>query len=132
MLERIERGDLGDPQAHLHHQHRPEPPLAAQSRLLDLWGAISGALVMVVLLLLAIYVPANWYVWIVLSILIFLGVESWLRGRLSNYLLNVTIFLAIVTVVVLLFSFWRGALLLGVLAVAFIMMRDNLRELLRR
>ena len=94
-----------------------------------LWGAVSGALLMAVLLLLLIYAPANWYVWIVVAVLISLGVESWLRRRLARYLLNVTIFLAIVTTIVLLVAFWRIALVLAVLLLAIMMTRDNLREL---
>lgn len=129
LLRQIEQGDWGDPQAHLRHQHRPELTLPTQSRLLDLWGAVSGALLMAVLLLLLIYAPANWYVWIVVAVLISLGVESWLRRRLARYLLNVTIFLAIVTTIVLLVAFWRIALVLAVLLLAIMMTRDNLREL---
>jgi hypothetical protein len=99
-----------------------------QSRLLDFWGAISGAGLLLVLLLLIIYVPHNWYVWLVVAVLAFFGVEAWLRSRLSNYLLNVVIFLAIVTAGVLLFAYWRFALVLAVVAIT----RDNLRELFRR
>ena len=131
LVARLQQGDWGDPQAHLRHQHRPEPPLPRQSKLLDLWGAVSGALLLVVLLLLVIYAPANWYVWIVVAVLISLGVESWLRGGLAKYLLNVTIFLALVTTAVLMVAYWRYVLVLGVIALAFVMTRDNLRELRR-
>lgn len=129
LLRQIEVGDWGDPQAHLRHQHRPELPLPRQSRLLDLWGAVSGALLMLVMLLLLIYTPANWYVWIVVAVMIALGVESWLRRRLARYLINVTIFLAIVTTLVLFVAYWRVALVLAVIVLAAIMLRDNLREL---
>ena len=87
---------------------------------------------MLVLLLLIIYTPSNWYVWIVVAVLLSLGVESWLRGRLANYLLNATIFLAFVTTAVLMVAYWRYALVLGVFVLAFVMVRDNLRELRRR
>jgi hypothetical protein len=132
LLDRLQRGDWGDPQAHLSRQHRPELPLAKQSRLLDLWGAVSGALLMLVLLLLVIYTPARWYVWIVVAVLISLGVESWLRGRLAKYLLNVIIFLAFVTAAVLLIAYWRVALVLAVVLLAYMILRDNLRELRHR
>jgi hypothetical protein len=132
LLDRLQQGDWGDPHAHLRHQHRPEPPLPRQSKLLDLWGAVSGALLMVVLLLLVIYAPANWYVWIVVAVLVSLGVESWLRGGLAKYLLNVTIFLAFVTTAVLIVAYWRYVLVLGVIVLAFVMTRDNLRELRRK
>jgi hypothetical protein len=129
LLARLKQGDWGDPQAHLRHQHRPEPLLPKQSKLLDLWGAVSGALLMAILLLLLIFTPANWYVWIVVAVLVSMGVESWLHGRLANYLLNVTIFLALVTAAVLLVAYWRLALVLAVIMLAYVMTRDNLREL---
>jgi hypothetical protein len=132
LLRRVEAGDWGNPQAHLRHQHRPEAPLPRQSWLLDLWGAISGALLLLVVLLLVIYAPANWYVWVVVAVLILLGMESWLRRRLAQYLISVTIFLAFVTTLVLLVTYWRAALVLGVLVLAFVMIRDNLRELRHR
>lgn len=131
LLDRIRQGDWGSPQAHLRHQHRPEPPLPEQSRLLDMWGAISGALLMTVMLLLLIYTPARWYVWVVVAVMISLGIEAWLRNKLSRYLLNVTIFLALVTVAILIISFWRVALAVAVLLLAFAMTRDNVRELMR-
>ena len=132
MLARIKQDDWGDPQAHLHHQHRPEAAMPRQSRLLDAWGAVSGALLLAVLLLLLIYAPVNWYVWAVVAVLISLGIEAWLRGKLAAYLLNVTIFLALVSVVILAVTYWRVALALAVLVLAAAMTRDNLRELLRR
>lgn len=132
LLARIELGDWGDPQAHLHHQHRPEPPLLHQSRLLDLWGAVSGALLLAVVLLLLIYQPTNWYLWMAGAVLLALGIESWLRGKLAAYLLNVTIFLAIVTAAILIISFWRVALALAVVIIALAMLRGNVRELLGR
>jgi hypothetical protein len=130
-LARIEQGDWGDPQAHLHHQHQPAAPVAHHSRLLDWWGAISGALLLAVVLLLLIYTPANWYLLVASAVLIALGIESFLRGRLAAYLLNVIIFLALVTSVILLIAFWRVALALAVLLLAAVMTRDNLRELRR-
>lgn len=132
MLARVEDGDWGSPHAHLKHQHKPEPPMPAPSRLLDFWGAVSGAALILVLVLLPIYQPARWYVWMVVAVLLFLTVESALRGRLSQHLLNVIIFLAIVTSGILLWSHWRLALVGGLLLLVGIMMRDNLRELFRR
>ena len=41
-LERVERGDLGSPTAHLHHAMHPMPPDATRyGRLVEFWSAIS-------------------------------------------------------------------------------------------
>jgi len=131
-LDRIEQGDWGDPHAHLQHQHKPEAPMPAQSRVLDLWGAVSGAALLLVLVLMIIFPPARWYLWMVVAVLIFLGVESGLRGKLNTYLLNVIIFLAIVTSFILLITNWRAVLVAGVFLLVMMMMRDNVRELSRK
>lgn len=130
--ERIARGDWGPPQAHLRHQHRPEPVRPRQSRLLDWWSAVSGAALLAVLLLLLIYFPRHWYVWVVVAVLVFFGIEAGLRNRLASYLLNVIIFLALVTTAILLITYWRVALVLAVATIVFIITRDNLRELAGR
>ena len=132
LLARVEQGDWGDPKAHLQHEHRPEPPLPTQSRLLDLWAAVSGAALLLVLALLIIFPPVRWYLWVVVAVLVFLGFESSLRGKLNTYLLNVTIFLAFVTSIILVVANWRVALVIGVILLVALMMRDNVRELRRK
>ncbi len=45
-LQEIESGNLGDPQAHIHHKHPPEPPVGKQARITELWAAVSGGVLL--------------------------------------------------------------------------------------
>ena len=51
------------------------------------------------------------------------------RGRLTTFLLGVTLALAILTSAVLLYRFWLSAIVLSLAIVMIITIRDNLREI---
>ena len=60
---------------------------------------------------------------------IFITIEATVRGRLANLLLNVTIILAVITGLILIWEFWWLMLLVAALAMVILMIRENLREL---
>ena len=129
-LSRLLSGDKGDPHAHLRTVHAPAPPAWPQARLAEFWAAISGGLILLVLVGLIALRPTRWFLWIFVAFFIFGGIEWGVRGRLADYLLNATIVLAIVTTVVLLWEFWWLVAVVLVAVLVMIMMRENLRELL--
>jgi hypothetical protein len=129
-LKRAQAGDWGPPDAHLHHVHHPAPPLPAQSRAVEVWAAISGALALLLFVGLIIFRPDNWIFWTVVIGIAFGAVESLTRGRIGNFLLTTVVVLALVATVILVFEFWRWILVLGLIGVVFHMIRDNLRELI--
>jgi hypothetical protein len=55
--------------------------------------------------------------------------EAILARRLSNYLMNLAIGLAVISAAILLFEFWELALVILLTAVVIFVIRDNLREL---
>ena len=128
-LEKIKQGDWGDPQAHIHHKHPPEPPLGQQARLVELWAAVSSGLLLFVLITLFAFIPSLWLTWVVLVAAIFIIIEATLRGRLPNLLLNVTIVLAIITGLVLVKDFWWLILFVLAFALVVTMIKENLQEL---
>jgi hypothetical protein len=131
-LERVEQGDWGSPTAHLRHVHHPEPPgKTQQRRVTEIWAAVSGALALLAVLGLLVIQPANWLVMIVLVFVALGAVESATRGRLTNYLLNVVITLAVITSLVLVYEFWMVIVIVLVVALAIFMIRENLAELIR-
>ena len=113
-LERVRRGDLGDPQAHLRNQHMPAPPVTHLTRgdrvlVRDQRRAASccwwpGW---------CILRPPHWPWWLIMVGFGFFALEATARGYLSSYLLNVSVLLAIVSSVLLLFKFWWLAILVG-------------------
>lgn len=128
-LSKLEQGDWGDPQAHLRHKNLPEPPLNRQNRLVEIWAALSGGLLLLVMVVLFILFPGQLLILVALAAFAFATIEATVRGRLSNLLLNVVIFFAIVTSVVLIWEFWRILLLFGFVLLTLLLMRENLREI---
>ena len=128
-LEKIERGDWGDPQAHLRHKHPPEPPLGSQARITELWAAISGGLLLLTFTILLILEPGRWLTWTILVGIIFVAIESIVRGRFGKFLLNVTVVLAVITAVLLVIDFWWLILIVAMFILVIAMIVGNLREL---
>ena len=128
---RVARGELGPPTAHLRHVHHPEPPLPRKWRIAEIWAAISGAVILLTVVLLLIFQPADWLVWLI-SLGVGLGLlESLSRGNLVNFLLTLTMILAIMAAIILLIEFWFWGLILLLVVVAILMIRGNLQELRR-
>jgi hypothetical protein len=128
-LQKIKSGDWGDPQAHIHHKHLPEPPVGKQTRLAELWAAISGGLLLFAFAVLLILAPSRRLILTLLVGAIFATIEATLRGRLSNFLLNVTIVLAVITGFILVKDFLWLIVIVGLFAVVMTTIVGNLREL---
>lgn len=120
-----------DLQSHITHKHSPEPPLGQQSLIIDLWAAISSGLLLFSFALLLVFDAGNWLLWVISVSVMFAVIEATLRGRLAQFLVNITLALAGITVVILLMQYlWLLALLI-ILGLARLLIVDNLREIRR-
>jgi hypothetical protein len=128
-LQKIKSGDWGDPQAHIHRKHLPEAPVGKQTKFAELWAAISVGLLLFAFAVLLILAPSRWFIWAGLLAIIFTAIEATLRGRLSNFLLNVTIILAFITGFILVKDFLWLIVIISLLAVVMTTIVGNLREL---
>ena len=124
-------GAGSSPTAHIRTIHHPEPPSPFNSRIVDVWAAVSGALALLALVLLIALRPPFWPSLIAGVLLVFAAIEAATRGRLTNFLLTTVIILAIIAGVILVIEFWQLILVLAVFGVVIFMMVDNLRELAR-
>ena len=129
--QRVARGDWGSPTAHLHHVHHPEPPLPQQHRVVEIWAALSGALILLGIVLLLIFRPGNWLIWLVGLGVVMGGVENLVRRNLVNYLLTIIIILAVIAAIILVVEFWEWILVLLLVGVVIFIIRGNLQELRR-
>jgi hypothetical protein len=132
-LTRVEAGDLGDPRAHLHHPHRPDPPEDRRyGMVVQAWSAISASLVLIVIALLLW--SGVFPVWFAFGVAIagYVGLEALFRRRFVGLLLNVTVGLAIVAAVVLAFLYWPLVLFAAVLGIAALTIVENVREVTGR
>jgi hypothetical protein len=128
-LDCVRRGELGPPQAHIRHKHEPAPPIAAHHRAAEIWSAISGGVLLLLLVALLVFTPGSWLTWVVLVGVIFFGIEAAVRDRLGSYLLNLAIVLALINTVVLLYEFWWLVLIGLLVAFVVFILRENLGEL---
>lgn len=128
-LDRVQQHQWGDPQAHLQHQHRPETTPASQRRIVELWAALSAGLLLLVFALSVVFYPDNWLGRIILTVSLFIVIESILRRRVVNLLLTVTVTLGVVTAAILAVEFLNWLLLAAFVGLGGLLIMDNLREL---
>jgi hypothetical protein len=128
-LERIRQGDMGDPQAHLRNKQIPQPQPLPFAKALDLWAAISGTLLVSIIIILLALRPSLWLLWLPLAILIFGMIEAGLQNRLSNYILKATVVLATIGAVVLFITYWSVVVVSVPLVIFFYSLLSNLAEL---
>ncbi len=126
---RVELGDLGPPTRHLRQVQHPEPPLGRQYRLVEIWAALSGAVILLVIVGLLISRPAYLLLWLLGLGVGLRGLEALTRGELINYLLSITIFLAVIGAIILIVEFWFWALILVLVGIVIFMICGNLLEL---
>ena len=128
--ERIRSGEKGDPRAHIRRAAEPASDGNLRfGRLAEAWAAVSIALTMVGFVLLALFAREYLVFGLVglLSLLVF--IESGFRRRLVELTTSVTVGLATVSALVLLYEFFWEAVVAAVLLAAGYMLWENLREL---
>jgi hypothetical protein len=129
--KRLRRGDIGSPTAHLHYVHHPEPPLQPQHRAMEIWAAISGALILIGIFTVLFLRPDHWFVWLIGFGVVIVAIENLVRGNLMNYLLTIVIILAIIAAIILLVEFWGWFLGLMLIGLVIFIILGNLQELRR-
>jgi hypothetical protein len=130
-LDHIADDEQTDPQAHLRHKHRPEPPLARRAQLVELWSAVSAGVLIASVGVLVVLAPAGWPLWVLLALAATLVIEAFAQHHLVRLLLNATIGLALVTALVLIKDFWQAVIVVGLLAFLVMLVVQNLGELRR-
>jgi hypothetical protein len=130
---RIGSGDLGDPRAHLTHPHRPVPPDEIHTGLIiEIWSAVSAALVLFAVGALVWLGFVPWWAAIVLALASYLVIESAFRRHLSQLLLRIVVILAFVAFALLVANYMTQIVLIGIVGLAVFLLVDNLREVLGR
>ncbi len=132
-LARHEAGERGDPRAHLGHAAAPEPPSRTRQRVFaESWAAVSvGVLVLALALSLWFHVlPVGPTV--ALLAIGYLSIESFAQRRVETLLLRVTVLLAIISSLLLVWGYLGELLVLGLAALGVFILVDNVRGMMRR
>lgn len=127
---RLRLGQRGPARAHIQ---RPLRPLGQQSlrfgRFAEVWAAVSIVLLLLAVVVLALFAP-QFLVWGLVSLLaVFFFIEASFRRQLPRLITSVTVGLAIVAALVLLYEFFWTVVVSAVLVAGAYILWENLREL---
>jgi hypothetical protein len=132
-LDRLRAGDLGDPQSHIDHKITPQSEQELrQSRLAEMWAAVSVGVLMLGIVAMVGLGVAGWTLTLAFIAGMVIVVESILRQRVIRLLVTVSIILALITGVILLYEFFWWTVVIITIAVATLIITDNVRELWHR
>jgi hypothetical protein len=129
-LRRLETGYRGPGRAHLRRAHRPFSDAGLRfSRFAEMWAALSIGLMMLVFVGLVIFARQYLIFGLVAVISLLIFIEAGFRKRLMQLVSSVTIALAVVAFLILLFDFFWTIVVVAVLVAGGYIMWENLREL---
>jgi hypothetical protein len=129
-LERLRKGLRDDPRAHIHHLATPARTTQFRfDRAAETWAAISLSLLLFGIVALMLFAPAFLGAGLTVITILFVVIESVLRGAFVQTVALITTLLALVAGAILFFHFWYWIIIGMLLAVATFLMLQRLHEL---
>jgi len=129
-LEQLRAGKTGDPRAHISHLATPVQNIHTRfTNAAETWAAISLSLMLFAIAGLIFFAPN--YLWGGLTVIfiLFLVLESILRGAFVPTVARITVVLAMVAALILFFHFWKYVILGVLVATGIYLLFERLREL---
>jgi hypothetical protein len=129
-LDRMKAGVQDAPRAHVHHL--AEPVHETQMRFghaAETWAAISLSLMLFAIAALIFFAPKFIWAGLVIIMILFVLAESVLRGAFVDTMSRITLFLALISALILFIHFWAYILVVGLVALGVFLMLQRLREL---
>jgi hypothetical protein len=130
-LERMKAGVREDPRAHIRHLAEPVEVgrVFRFDRAAETWAAISLSLLLFAIAALIFFAPE--FIWAGLAIIfiLFVVAESILREAFIQTVGQITLILAMAATLIMLFHFWKWALVGALLLMGISLMVQRLREL---
>ncbi len=132
-VEDVQAGVLEDPRAHLRHASEPEHPNERSRRAFgEAWAALSVGLLVVALAVIVWFRILPPVVAVVVLLGLYLAIEAFFSKAVQGLVLKISVFLAIITAIILAYEFIREIVLIGLLGLGLILILDNLGEIRRR
>jgi cation transport ATPase len=129
-LERMKADVKDEPRAHVHHLAVPVRAMRVRyGRAAETWAAISLSLMLFAIAALIFFAPAFIWAGLVIIMILFVLAESILRGAFIETMTRITLFLALVSALILFIHFWDAILVIGLVALGVFLMLQRLREL---
>jgi ABC-type multidrug transport system fused ATPase/permease subunit len=130
-LERLKAGGQDDPRAHVRHLAEPvkESRTFRNEHAAETWAAISLSLMLFAIAAL-VFFPVR-YMWagVAIIVILFLVADSVLRGAFIQTIGQITLVLAMLATLILLFHFGKWVLAAGLVVIGVSLMVQRLREL---
>ncbi|RPI34970.1 MAG: hypothetical protein EHM70_01190 [Chloroflexota bacterium] len=128
--EQLKNGDPGPLRAHIHRAHRPSPDIDLRlGTLAEIFSAVSIGALMIGIVLLIVFARQYLLFGLAAMIGVLIFFESSFRRQLSRLITSLTVSLAVVTAIVLLFEFFWPVVVALVLAAGLYIIWDNVREI---
>jgi hypothetical protein len=130
--EELQAGQRAPARAHIQRAHQPaSSQVLRASRLVEVWAAGSIGLMLLTLVVLLLFRQEYLLHGLVAILALFLFLEAVFRGRLTRLVTSVTLGLAVIAAMILLYEFFWQILIVVVLAIGVYILWDNLREIRR-
>lgn len=126
----IQAGRKDEPRAHIEHIAMPVKMAQLRfDRVGQTWAAISLSLLLFGIVAMVFLDPQHFVAELTVITLVFIMLESFLRGGFVQTLGQITTFLAVICGVILFFHFWKWVLIGGLLTIALFLLFQRLREM---
>jgi hypothetical protein len=130
--EELQAGKRAPARAHIQRARQPASSQSLRaSRLAELWAAGSIGLMLLALVSLLLFRQEYLLHGLGAILALFLFLEAAFRGRLTRLVTGVTLGLAVIATLILLYEFFWQILIVVVLAIGIYILWDNLREIRR-
>jgi hypothetical protein len=129
-LENLKQGVPDDAHGHIHFLATPVRVTQMRfGRVAQAWAAISLSVLLFAIVGLLLLAPRFLPAGLIVTTLLFVVIESFLRGAFIHTVGEVTVLLAVIAAIVLFFHFWFWILIAALLVLASFLLYQRLREL---
>jgi hypothetical protein len=126
----LRAGERGPARAHIRRAHRPASEIELRlGRFAEMWAALSIGLMLIGFVALLIFAREFLIFWLAMLLSVIVFVEASFRKRIQNLITSITIGLAVVAALVILFEFFWTIVVILVLITGGYIMWQNLSEL---
>ncbi len=129
-LDNLKKGVPDDPHAHIHFLTAPVKSTRMRfARVAQAWAAISLSALLFAIVALLLLAPRFLPAGLVVTTLLFITIESFLRGAFIHTVSEITVLLAVIAIIIMFLHFWFWILILVLLGGASFLLFQRLREL---
>jgi hypothetical protein len=125
----LKEGDFGPARAHIRRAHHPFSDAGLRfSRFAEFWAAVSAGLMMIGFVGVILFAREYLIFGLAMLISLFIFIEAGFRRHLTSLITSVTVGLAVVAALIILFEFFWSIVIAGALLAGGYILFENLRD----